>query len=155
LPGKTPRLGGSPTFSYRRQRRQVQPENAGGRMGFAREMAGRMPAGMALPEEFSALFEEMLARNWTMASERHPGDRLGLLGSEAELHDGAVTAVLFRVATRSEAREFGRDWFDDVVPEIETRGSCPSHGPARTGPLRPSGSTMPASRGSCISGPRA
>ncbi|WAJ26503.1 hypothetical protein [Antarcticirhabdus aurantiaca] len=90
-------------------------------MDFAQEMDKRLPAGMGMPGEFAALLQEIEARGWTMPSERHPGDRLGLLGSEAELQDGVVTTVLFRGAPESEARDFGRDWFGDVVPDIERR----------------------------------
>ena len=90
-------------------------------MGYAQEMADRMPPSMVLPFEFHALFDWMEANGFLMLSEAYPGDRLGLLGTEADAQSDRVTAILFRVATGEQARSFGQDWFGEVVPTIEGR----------------------------------
>ncbi len=90
-------------------------------MGYAHEMAGRMPASMPLPDEFLALFGWMETNGFFMRSAAYPGDLLGLLGTEAQVQAGHVTAILFRVSTAGQAREYGQDWFGEVVPNIEER----------------------------------
>lgn len=89
--------------------------------GYADEMAGRLPVSMTLPQEFRALFDWMESSGFFMASEAYPGDRLGLLGTEDQLQGGGVTTIMFRVATPEQARDFGRAWFRDAVPNIEQR----------------------------------
>lgn len=88
---------------------------------YADEMAARLPATLPLPEEFRALFDWMEANGFLMASQRFEGDRLGLLGTEEELQNDGVTAILFRIETPDQAREFGEAWFRGAVPEIERR----------------------------------
>lgn len=90
-------------------------------MGYAHEMADRMPATMPLPQEFRDLFDWMEANGYFMPSGAYPGDRLGLLGPEDELQSGRVTAILFRIATPEQAREHGQAWFGEAVPNIEDR----------------------------------
>ncbi|WP_156462793.1 hypothetical protein [Rhizobium sp. Leaf262] len=90
-------------------------------MGYAEEMAKRMPASMVLPSEFCVLFDWMETHGFFMQSGAFPGDRLGLLGSEADLQEDHVTAILFRVATREQARDYGEAWFGTVVPDVEER----------------------------------
>lgn len=88
---------------------------------YAQAMADRMPASLPLSEAFRALFDWMEAHGFFMPSEAYPGDRLGLLGTEDAVQSGRVTTILFRVATREQAREFGAAWFGTVVPNIEGR----------------------------------
>lgn len=88
---------------------------------YAQAMADRMPTTMTLPDEFLALFDWMETNGFLMRSEAYPGDLLGLLGTEDQLQSGQVTAILFRVATSEQARENGRAWFGDVIPNIEGR----------------------------------
>ena len=88
---------------------------------YAEEMAARLPATLVLPEEFGALFDWMEENGFFMASQRFAGDRLGLLGTEDELQSGAVTAIMFRIETPEQARDFGEAWFRGSVPEIERR----------------------------------
>ncbi|MDP4022401.1 hypothetical protein Q8W71_07190 [Methylobacterium sp. NEAU 140] len=76
---------------------------------------------MVLPFEFHALFDWMEANGFLMPSEAYPGDRLGLLGTEDDVQSDRVTAILFRVATGEQARSNGRDWFGEIVPNIEER----------------------------------
>jgi len=90
-------------------------------MGYAEEMSGRMPTGMSLPEEFRELFDWMDINGHFMQSARYPGDRLGLLGSENDLEEDYLTAILFRVETPEQARATGETWFGDVVTNIEDR----------------------------------
>jgi len=90
-------------------------------MGYAQEMADRMPATMSLPEEFRALFDWMETNGFFMPSGAYPGDLLGLLGTEDEVQSDRATAILFRVATPEQAREEGQAWFGEVVPNIEDR----------------------------------
>ena len=90
-------------------------------MGYADEMASRLPASMPLPDEFRALFDWMEAGGYFIASGAYPGDRLGLLGSQHDLQSDRVTPVLFRVATPDQAREFGESWFGSSVPGVEGR----------------------------------
>lgn len=90
-------------------------------MGYAREMADRMPATMSLPDEFLALFDWMETNSFFMRSAAYPGDLLGLLGTEEQVQSGQVTAILFRVATSEQARENGQAWFGEVIPDIEGR----------------------------------
>jgi len=97
-------------------------------MGYAEEMADRMPASMSLPEEFRELFEWMDTNGYLMPSASYPGDKLGLLGSENDLEQDYLTAILFRVDRPEQARANGQVWFGDVVPHIENRLV-----PARTG----------------------
>lgn len=84
-------------------------------------MADRMPTTMSLPNEFRELFEWMDTNGYFMPSVRYPGDKLGLLGSENELEEDYLTAILFRVETPQQARANGRAWFGDVVPNVEER----------------------------------
>lgn len=90
-------------------------------MGYAQDMADRLPATLPLPDEFRALFDWIETNGFFMPSTAHPGDRLGLLGREPELQSGRVTAILFRVATPAQARDDGRDWFGDAIPDVEKR----------------------------------
>ncbi|SFV31461.1 hypothetical protein SAMN05216456_1348 [Devosia crocina] len=90
-------------------------------MGYAQEMAGRLPPGMVLPSEFREAFDWMEAQDFFMPSGAFPGDKLGLLGSEDDVQAGLITAILFRVATPQQARDDGRAWFGDVVRNIEER----------------------------------
>ncbi len=90
-------------------------------MSYAEDMATRLPAGLSLPVEFRALFDWIESNAFFMASNAYPDDQLGLLGTEDELRSGRVTAILFRVATPEQARDFGRSWFRDSVPNIEGR----------------------------------
>jgi hypothetical protein len=90
-------------------------------MGFVDEMAGRLPGGIPLPEEFRALFQWIEANGFFMASGAYPGDSLGLLGTEEQVRSDDVTAILFRIATPEQAREFGEAWFGMAVPEIGRR----------------------------------
>lgn len=92
-----------------------------GEMGFAQEMADRMPATMSLPDEFLALFDWMETNSFFMRSTAYPGDLLGLLGTEDQVQSGQVTAILFRVATSEQARENGQAWFGEVIQNIEDR----------------------------------
>ncbi|MEO9337394.1 hypothetical protein ABFT80_08165 [Mesorhizobium sp. SB112] len=88
-------------------------------MGYAQEMADRMPPTMALPQEFHALFEWMEANNFLMPSNAYPGDRLGLLGPRDDLENERLTSILFRVATSEQAKEHGEAWFGETVPDIQ------------------------------------
>lgn len=90
-------------------------------MRYADEMAARLPPGLSLPDEFRALFDWIDTNAFFMASGAYPGDRLGLLGTEDDVQTGRVTAILFRIATPDQARDFGRGWFRDAVPAIEGR----------------------------------
>lgn len=90
-------------------------------MEYAQEMADRMPATIPLPEEFQALFEWMETNDFFMPSGAYIGDHLGLLGTNDDVQSERVTAILFRIATPAQAREFGEAWFGDVVPDIEHR----------------------------------
>lgn len=90
-------------------------------MSYADDMAGRLPTAMSLPDAFRALFDWIEANGFFMASAAYPGDRLGLLGTEAEVHSDGVTAILFRIATPEQAREFGEAWFGSAVPDVEGR----------------------------------
>ena len=90
-------------------------------MGYADEMARRLPAAIPLPDAFRALFDRMEASGHFLASGAYPGERLGLLGSEHDLQSDRLTAVLFRVATPDQAREFGAAWFGSGVPGVEGR----------------------------------
>ena len=90
-------------------------------MGFAQQMGDRLPPDMALPPEFRALFEWIEGNGFTMPSGAYPGDNLGLLGSPDDLQSERVIAVLFRVATRDQAREHGESWFGSAAPNIEDR----------------------------------
>ena len=90
-------------------------------MTYAHEMAGRLPPTLPLPDEFRALFDWMETNNLFMSSQRFPGDRLGLLGSEDEVNEDRVTAILFRVATPEQARDYGEAWLGKAVPSIENR----------------------------------
>lgn len=88
---------------------------------YAQQMAGRMPVAMPLPDAFRVLYDWMEANGFFMPSEAYPGDRLGLLDTEDAVQSGRATTVLFRVATREQAREFGEAWFGTVVPDIASR----------------------------------
>lgn len=90
-------------------------------MGYAQEMGDRLPQGMALPPEFRALFDWMEANDFLMPSGAYPGDRLGLLGTADDVQSERVTAILFRVATREQARDEGKAWFGEAVPDIADR----------------------------------
>ncbi len=90
-------------------------------MRYAQDFALRLPPGMSLPEEFHALFDWIESNAFFMASQAYPGDRLGLLGTEDDVQSGRVTAILFRVATPEQARQYGRSWFRNAVPDIEGR----------------------------------
>ena len=73
-------------------------------MSHADDMAGRLPTAMSLPDAFRALFDWIKANGFFMASAAYPGDRLGLLGTEAEVHSDGVTAILFRIATPEQGK---------------------------------------------------
>ena len=88
---------------------------------FAQTMAGRLPPTMVLPNEFSALFEWIEASGFFMASGAYPGDKLGLIGTEDDVQAGRVTAILFRIATSEQAREFSGRWLGEAVAQIERR----------------------------------
>ena len=90
-------------------------------MSYVENMAARLPPELSLPAEFRELFGWIDTNAFFTASGAYPGDRLGLLGKEDELQSGRVTAILFRVATPDQARDFGRSWFRDAVPDIEKR----------------------------------
>ena len=90
-------------------------------MGYAQDMADRLPPKLRLPDEFHALFDWIEANGFFLASEAYPGDQLGLLGPENDVHSGRLTIILFRVATPEQARRHGQAWFGPVVPNIEDR----------------------------------
>ncbi|MFE3836488.1 hypothetical protein [Pseudogemmobacter sonorensis] len=76
---------------------------------------------MAFPPEFRALFDWMEENGFLMPSAAYPGDSLGLLGAEDDVQSERVTAILFRVATREQARDHGMAWFGEMVPDIGDR----------------------------------
>ena len=90
-------------------------------MTYAHEMAERLPPTLPLPDAFHALFNWIEANGYCMASQAYPGDRLGLLGTQEDVNADRVTAILFRIATSEQAREYGEAWFGQAVPSIEKR----------------------------------
>ena len=88
-------------------------------MSYAGEMKARLPATMSLPAEFEALFDWIEANDFFMASQRFPGDRLGMLGPAEGPELGTI--ILFRVETREQAQETGDLWFRGSVPDIADR----------------------------------
>ena len=90
-------------------------------MGYAQDMANRLPPTLSFPDEFRALFDWIEGNGFFMASGAYPGDRLGLLSTEDDMQLGRVTAVLFRVATPEQAREYSQSWLGTAVPDIEDR----------------------------------
>ena len=90
-------------------------------MAFAQNMAERLPPTMVLPDEFSALFEWIEANGFTMPSGAYPGDRLGPIGSEDDVQSGRVTAILFRIATSEQARQYGEAWLGKAIANIASR----------------------------------
>lgn len=90
-------------------------------MGYAQAMADRLPSTLDLPDAFRALFDWIEANDFFMPSEAYPGDRLGLIGTRDDLHAGRITAILFRVATLEQARDYVRAWFGKASPDVEGR----------------------------------
>ncbi|MGU3538011.1 hypothetical protein [Methylobacterium sp. A54F] len=96
-------------------------------MSYADEMADRLPPTLPLPDAFRATFDWIERNDFFMASGAFPGDRLGLLGTDAEVQAGGVTAILFRVATPEQARAYAEAWFGAevdgrIVPFARTGG---------------------------------
>ena len=89
--------------------------------GYAQQMADRMPATMALLEEFGTLFDWMEANGFFMPSDAYPGDLLGLLGSADDLQKSRVTMIMFRVATPEQARRHVTARLGKAIPDIEKR----------------------------------
>lgn len=70
---------------------------------------------MGLPHEFWAMFDWMEVGGLFMASGAYPGDKLGLLVTEGDLHGHRITAILSRIVTLEQASEHAEAWFGDVV----------------------------------------
>ena len=97
----------------------VRNQTGSSTVSYVDDMKARLPATMSLAAEFEALFTWIEANDFFMASQRFPGDRLGMLGPAEEPYEGTI--IMFRIETRAQAQESGDAWFRGRVPDIADR----------------------------------